>query len=156
VSTEFIEFQDRSKLNETVVRLRDDEDVLSIDVIENGRTLRVVRASDADDAPADDAPADDAPADDAQEPSEGADDDSADPGTADEPSDSKEASDDAEDLLGEVDSAPADAKPEITPETDRNTLREIVEQHDLDVDIPTAGPLQPLRDRISAALAEKK
>jgi hypothetical protein len=141
MSIEFIEFQKRSDLNETVIRLRDDEDVLSIDVIENGRTLKVVRASDVTTEP--------------EEPSGEPGEDEAGAATPEESSGAEEPSEDAEDLLGEVAPTPADDKPEITPETDRNTLREIVEQYGLDVDIPTAGPLQPLRDRIAAALAEK-
>lgn len=145
MSTEFIEFQDRAKLNEMVVRLRDDKDVLSIDVIENGKTLRVVRESDATTEVPE---GEDAPGE-----AEG---EQGDPGTGEEPGDSEEGSDEAEDLLGEVDADPKAAKPEITPETDRNTLREIVKQYHLDVDIPNAGPLQPLRDRIEAALAEKE
>ena len=171
MSTEFIEFQDRSKLNETVVQLLDEDDVLSIDVIENGRTLRVVRKSNAKtEAPEggeirdETAPEDEEDSkpqgEDAPEPSGEAEGDSADPGTGEEPKDGEDAPEDGEDLLGEVDSAPKDEKPEITPEitpeTDRNTLREIVKKYDLDVEVPTAGPLQPLRDRVEAALAEKE
>lgn len=47
MSIEYIDFTKRSDLNAAVARYRNDDDVIEIDVIENGRTLRLVRASEA-------------------------------------------------------------------------------------------------------------
>ena len=179
--TEYIEYPTRKALVEGLLKVRQEEGVIGIDVVDLGKTLRIDRLGEEPteepftghvdpvetEVPEEEveevlapgigtggAPAEVEEA--SQESVEESGEETPTPVPAEEvgvPKEFEETVED-EDLLGEVEETKP--KPVITPETSRNELREIVKEYELPVEVPNAGPLQPLRDRIAAALAEKE
>lgn len=158
MSVEFIEYPTRAAMVAALPEIRAEEGVTRIQVVDLGRTLEVHRLGDAPDDLLPDADAENAE-DALSGPEEGsADAEPADGENAGESAhDGAEADEDA-DLLGVE--ADADAEDEADLEeipdvsdADRATLRATVEEWGLEVTVPDAGPLQPIRDKVTAALA---
>lgn len=137
---ELIEYPTAAKAREALVRMYGDEDVEYIDIIDNGKTLRVTRSGDAlpeeieevEPDAEDDATAGDLPG---TEPVEGT------PGV-EEPDSGQEGQESDDESADEID----------LNDYDRAGLRALVEELGLDMTIPQNTPLDDERDKVAAAI----